>query len=231
MTPPATSSSSSSSPIEITRLSGVQGVSVYKVVAGPHGTLSSYITQCCKADEKAGDWHALYTQFQRDHVLGTLPYRWKDYQEATLVKATFEEAIDIVVVHGALFYDGTVNDQKKADVIKRTLGLDPEQPLMTMLGKLRQVALIQETETEWELILPHDLLLQGLLPFSEVCVAHFQRHPAMPVTRQWRLQGDSSWHKWCDQELPPAIPDLEMHWLKQYTPQVPWPKPSKDGIT
>ena len=37
---------------------------------------------------QSAEWRALHTQFDRDHVLGTVPYRWEtEHSEATLVEA------------------------------------------------------------------------------------------------------------------------------------------------
>ena len=79
---------------------GARGVTVYKVLAGSDSTLAEYNDGCIAANGK--DWQALYTQFQSDHVLGTVPYRWEKegVREARLIAITFDE-LDIVVLDGA----------------------------------------------------------------------------------------------------------------------------------
>ena len=67
----------------------LRGVTVYKVVAGESGTISSYNDECMAHDgsPERQDWRGLYTQFLREHVVGTIPYRWEkeDVSEARLL--------------------------------------------------------------------------------------------------------------------------------------------------
>ena len=87
-------------------------VSVYKVVAGRDTTLLSYnesVSNLSIDSMKNQEWRGLYTQFKREHVLGTIPYRWeREHKVARLVKATFEE-LSIVVFDGPLMHDGGVS--------------------------------------------------------------------------------------------------------------------------
>eukprot|EP00971_Amphidinium_carterae_P304233 6045717-Amphidinium_carterae.1 len=82
---------------------------------------------------------------------------------------------------------------------------------MQMLGTQGKVAL--ETDDEWELIIPHDLLSK--LSYTEHKVAHFKRHPGLPVTHRWRqtlsLQSQFSVVAgWSEH----ARPTIECHALK-----------------
>jgi len=160
------------------------------------------------------EWRALYTQFQCEHVLGTVPYRWeKEHTEATLVEATFTSPLQIVVIDGPMFHDGSVSGADKAAAVKAALGLSPSDPLMVELGRRGKVALVRETEEEWELIVPHALL--NSLPFTERIVCRFRRHPAMQITHRWRDELDGAvWEKWEEGVTrPKCIPDLSMGWL------------------
>eukprot|EP00971_Amphidinium_carterae_P177263 3515401-Amphidinium_carterae.1 len=151
-----------------------KSVTIYKVVAGLDGTLFSFNSEQQSSYQKwegdpdlqVPDWRALYTQFQCKHVLGTVPYRWEDEEtEATFVSATFDD-LEIVVLEGDLMHDGSVSGEEKALAVKRLLKVDEELPLMVdeelplmqMLGKKGKVALVKETDDEWELLIPHDLL-------------------------------------------------------------------------
>lgn len=206
--------------ISSTVLHDVRGVTIYKIIAGADSTLASYNDEVGAAahDSLDGDgslqhqeWRALYTQFQQEHVLGTLPYRWEnpDTTEATLVSVSFE-ALDIVVLDGPLFHDGSVGGRDKALAVKQHLGLDAARPLMAALGDQGTAALVRETEEEWELVIPHSLLSE--LKFSERVVATFQRHPQMQITHKWRA-GGGVWEAWEDGVGLECIGDLDMSWL------------------
>eukprot|EP00964_Phaeocystis_antarctica_P129139 scaffold93009_cov60-Phaeocystis_antarctica.AAC.2 len=171
------------------------------------------------------EWRALYTQSQREHVLGTIPYRWEsEAKQASLVAATFD-ALDVVVLEGALLHDGGVSGAEKARALKEHLSLEATQPLMAALGARGKVALVRETATEWELVIPHCLLAE--LAFTERVVARFGRHPRMPVTHRWCPcgagdeggVGGSKWEDWlegCESaRLREAVPDLDTAWCLQ----------------
>mmetsp|Transcript_65592 Transcript_65592/g.122283 ORF Transcript_65592/g.122283 Transcript_65592/m.122283 type:complete len:253 (-) Transcript_65592:9-767(-) len=198
-----------------------RSVTIYKVIAGLEGSLLSYNEeQQALHHDEAGDaqpkqlldWRALYTQFQRKHVLGTVPYRWdKGFMDATLVSATFDN-LDIVVLEGDMMHDGSVSGKEKALAVKRLLGLDEEVALMEMLGTQGKVALVKETDDEWELVIPHELLAK--LKFIEHRVAHFKRHAALPITHRWRLAANDAWEAWNDEVEPESIPDADMSWME-----------------
>ena len=153
-------------------------------------------------------------------MLGTVPYRWeKGHSEARLVAVTFEE-LEIVVLEDERLHDAGMSGEQKAAMVKKKLGILEEEPLLEALGKRRQVALVRETESEWELIIPHDLL--PTLPFQERGIARFRRHPQMPVISHWTremsdMSGDMSdmpWQSGDDlSQLESFLPDLDMSWL------------------
>lgn len=213
--------------LALTKPMVVKGVTVYKVLAGDT-TLASYNEGSPPSahddldgdgSQQLKDWRGLYTQFQRDHVLGTVPYRWeKGHSEARLVSVTFEE-LEIVVFQDDRLHDAGMSGEQKATMVKQKLGILEEEPLLVALGKRRQVALVRETESEWELIVPHDLL--PTLPFQERGIARFRRHPERPVISHWShemsdMSGDMclSWQSGDDlTQLESFLPDLDMSWL------------------
>mmetsp|Transcript_57944 Transcript_57944/g.67623 ORF Transcript_57944/g.67623 Transcript_57944/m.67623 type:complete len:233 (+) Transcript_57944:153-851(+) len=194
-------------------------VAVYKVVGGEAGTLVGY-NDSCLATADAGsleqvEWRGLYTQLKRDHVLGTIPYRWErgGNTAARLVRATFED-LTIVVLDGPMMHDGGISGGDKALAAKVLLGIDPTLPLLAALGERRQVCLVRETEDEWELVIPHALLQH--LSMRETGVARFRKHPSMPITHRWQPeeQPEGTLEPWED-GTPPAkalslIPDLDL---------------------
>lgn len=198
-------------------------VKTYKVVAGDM-TVAQYNT--AQADDLDGsrslqhrDWVALYTQFQRDHVVGTIPYRWeKGHSEAVLIEVSFSCPLTIAVFDGAVFHDGSMSGDDKAAAVKMHLGIDPQEALLEHLGRAGKMALVRETDEEWELIVPHELL--GRLPFTERVLCRFQRHPQMTTTHRWQdaTGSDSAWRPWREgiTTLPAHVLDLPMEWLPSH---------------
>ena len=196
-----------------------KNVKLYKVT---HGACTLLEYNSAHKDDLDGtdslqhaEWRALYTQFQADHVLGTVPYRWeKGHAEAVLIEATLA-SVDIVEIDGPILHDGSVSGGEKAAAVKEKLGLPAAEPLMEALGRLGKTALVRETEDEWELIVPHALL--DKLSLTERVVARFRKHPNMSITHTWRAESDVSgmWHAWVEGSTRPAcVTDLDMSWLR-----------------
>ena len=153
--------------------------------------------------------------------------------EARLVALSLEGGLDVVILDGPLMHDGSQSGSTKALAVKEALGIEPETPLMAALAQRREVALVRETEEEWECVIPHSLL--PLLMSKERGLAVFERHPLMPITRRWRREvheeggggevgGEKaaagigagtgavgSWEPWYDESAIDAglLPDLE----------------------
>ena len=196
-----------------------KNVKLYKVT---HGACTLLEYNSAHKDDLDGtdslqhaEWRALYTQFQADHVLGTVPYRWeKGHAEAVLIEATLA-SVDIVEIDGPILHDGSVSGGEKAAAVKEKLGLPAAEPLMEALGRLGKTALVRETEDEWELVVPHALL--DKLSLTERVVARFRKHPNMSITHTWRAESDVSgmWHAWVEGSTRPAcVTDLDMSWLR-----------------
>ena len=204
--------------LEISNLR-VQQLSVYKVTS-KRATLREYNeSRRTGADQRTGDfvsdWQAMYMQVLAEHTLGTVAYRWTDFSEATLVKATFSGGLDVVKIDGRSMHDGAISGEAKARAIKNELGIEQQQPLMTALGEQKKCALIRETEAEWELIVSHEFLaeLTAGLTYCERPIAHFAKHSMMPVTAKWSLAGVENWQKWEEGLIPREIPDLDASWI------------------
>jgi len=90
----------------------------------------------------------------------------------------------VIVLDGTLFVDGSIDRTTKAAEVKRDLNMGGHLPLMSTLGKMGKVAMVRETETKWELVIPHELLLASALTYSEEPIVRFQRFPTMPVTQK-----------------------------------------------
>ncbi|CAE6945568.1 unnamed protein product, partial [Symbiodinium sp. CCMP2456] len=157
-------------------------------------------------------------QFTTSHVLGTVPYRWESqartYTHAQLLEVEFD-SLNVVVLDGPLLHDGGVCAEEKAAAVKVHLEMCSDQKglLMHELGKQGKAALVRETEEEWELLVPHNLLSQ--LSFSERVIARWRRHRTLPVSSHWQdaeQAGTDLWKLWDDTVETPCIPDLDLSW-------------------
>jgi len=187
----------------------------YKVLGGGM-TLAEMKNNAWEEDDLDGrgslqhpDWQAIYMQFQRSHVLGTVPYRWEsqvmDYKEAQLMEVTFED-LKIVSLDGSVFHDASVSADDKARAAKLALQIQ-DGLLMQRLGEMGKVALVRETEDEWELLVPHCLLAH--LTFRERVLVRWKKHMQMPVTDKWcDASQPAVWMQWREGMEPDCIPDL-----------------------
>ena len=195
---------------------------VYKVIDAAAETVRNYNADCISSPVIAtsgpgtdsttsrNDWCGLYTQFKSAHTLGTIPYRWEHSGTtvAALVKVTIHSPIRIAVLDGTFWRNGNISGQTKADMAKQQLGVPPNEPLVTYLGRSNTALLVWETAEEPELIFSHDLFAG--LHSSEDCLALFQRHDCRPVTSRWRNFKNHQWKLWQDvgQDCLLEIPDL-----------------------
>ena len=194
---------------------------VYKVIDAAAETVRNYNADCISSPVIAtsgpgtdttsrNDWCGLYTQFKSAHTLGTIPYRWEHSGTtvAALVKVTIHSPIRIAVLDGTFWHNGNISGQTKADMAKQQLGVPPNEPLVTYLGRSNTALLVWETAEEPELIFSHDLFAG--LHSSEDCLALFQRHDCRPVTSRWRNFKNHQWKLWQDvgQDCLLEIPDL-----------------------
>lgn len=189
------------------------GVEVYKVLPGDKITFSEYGST---PSQKCGEWSGIYTQFQRNHVLGTIPYRWdKKCTSARLVKVTFQEELQVVMLNEPVFFDNTISGDVKACIVKESLGIDQRRLLMNTLGLQGRVCLVRETDCEWELVIPHTLFER--LSVRETEIARFLRHPELPITAKWTPHGRDETEQWDDECRPTnvcaVIPDLSTEWI------------------
>eukprot|EP00435_Cladocopium_sp_Y103_P073478 s180_g43.t2 len=178
-------------------------VKVFKVL-GSEETLAEYNAHMSRL-KRPSDWKAMYTQFMLDHALGTVPYRWDQndkegeiYSTANLVEVSFLEPLDVVVAAGPIFWDASVPQEHKAELVKSALHLESEMPLMAKLGQQQKALLMQETEAEWELIFSHEHLAS--IPHDCRIVASFQKSKAWPVTATWTTELGELAEKYVDDD-------------------------------
>uniref|UniRef100_A0A0G4F5I1 Uncharacterized protein n=1 Tax=Chromera velia CCMP2878 TaxID=1169474 RepID=A0A0G4F5I1_9ALVE len=71
--------------------------------------------------------------------------------------------------------------------------------LMQALGEQGKALIMQETETEWELVFSHQhlaSLLRDSEAFDEECVVSFFKHPKWPATSHWAIGGRDEEGNW-----------------------------------
>lgn len=196
----------------------VKNIKAYKIL-GNETTLADYVKNSSNAavhSVQLPDWYCLYMQFQREHVLGTVPYRWdhshtnKEYMEANLSEAIFED-LTVLVVDGPMFHQGSVSGEEKAEILKKLLNI--EGSLMDEIGKRGQVALIRETEEEWELLIPYSIFFK--LKFTEEVNIRFFRDEKYPLTSRWCDLQKNKIKIWDDYERisEQFIPNLNQSWI------------------
>jgi len=185
---------------------------IYKVL-GEEESLRFYVDKWGEKDPLDGvqslqnnDWCGLYTQFLAEHTLGTVPYRWLKYSTANLMEVSFKN-LNVAIISGSILYSGEVDGKEKARLVKEKLG-NIEGPLIAGLGEFGKCALVQETEFEWELILPFNLLEK--LTWTERRIVQFKKHEQHPLTDTW-FDGER-WRSWENDFDPTVLPDLSQPW-------------------
>uniref|UniRef100_A0A0G4I9W5 Uncharacterized protein n=1 Tax=Chromera velia CCMP2878 TaxID=1169474 RepID=A0A0G4I9W5_9ALVE len=162
---------------------------------------------------KEPDWSALYLQFDEAHALGTLPYRWdQGFSLASLWKLTLkgkEESpapgaaasaggegkgtggqvestvgLQAVIVKGGWMAGGSVAGEEKADILKKSLELNVELPLMAQLGSRGMVLCCKETGGQWEMAVPHSCVSRFMSNTVQRREKEFEEKCGM--TRRWR---------------------------------------------
>ena len=134
----------------------LDGVTVYKCV-GDEDSLEEYISKP-GGRRVPGEWSATYTQFNIPHSLGTVGYRWDaGYSSANVIRVVVSTPIKCIIADAPFFVDGSVGGDEKANALRLALGLEEGVPLMQAIGNQGKVLICRETETQWELIIPHNL--------------------------------------------------------------------------
>jgi hypothetical protein len=135
------------------------GLEVFKAV-GNERSLVEYAA--AHPPRVNGDWSAVYTQLDRHHSLGTVPYRWDmGYNVARLIRSSLSDA-RVLVVDAPWMPDGQIDMAIKAEAVRRVLqcshGLRQDMTLMDAVGELGVLLCCRETADQWEIVVPHQLL-------------------------------------------------------------------------
>jgi nicotinamidase-related amidase len=193
---------------------------------------------------KLSDWSALYLQVDAVHALGNVPYRWdQGYAISRLLHVTMHN-ITVRVFHGsdsAWLHDGNVSGMDKAATIKHSLGMPTDALLMPDLPNfvseqkkhgtsVPMILAIQETDHEWEIIVPWQLFdddntVTVTVDVTQEVVATFKPMSPYLLTRllsttaqDLLLQDDSSATTWTE-VLVPRLSDRGVdvaQWLSVY---------------
>ena len=187
-------------------------IKVYKILSGC-STLVAYDSllrrRRMERDQQRSleeqEWAGIYTQLERPHVLGTLPYRWdRGAMEATLVEVTLRN-IDVLVLDGDLMHRNDLKGGEKACAVKLKLGIDRVTPLVEAIGRKGQLIAVKETQDEWEMVLPHSILKS--LEVKERVLGKFCRHETKPVVSKWAPHG-KDWQDYFGCDEPESLVSL-----------------------
>ena len=95
-----------------------------------------------------------------------------------------------------------VKSGEKAYAVKLQLGMDQFTPLVESVGKKGQLLAVKETQEEWEIVLPHNILTS--LEFTERVLGRFYRHKAKPVVSKWAPHG-KDWQDYFGYDEPQSL--------------------------
>ena len=151
--------------IHIVELTLDKGISLYKCVGHQH-RLEDYMSD--HPPRVSGDWSALYTQLNCPHSLGTVGYRWDaGYETANVLHVSIAAPIQCIIADAPFFVDGSKSGEEKATLLRDALELPGDVPLMNAIGEQGKVLVCRETETQWEMVLPHTLGVMEMLGTAE----------------------------------------------------------------
>eukprot|EP00697_Spironema_sp_BW2_P003282 gnl/Spiro4/14375_TR7739_c0_g1_i1.p1 gnl/Spiro4/14375_TR7739_c0_g1~~gnl/Spiro4/14375_TR7739_c0_g1_i1.p1 ORF type:complete len:251 (+),score=10.80 gnl/Spiro4/14375_TR7739_c0_g1_i1:157-909(+) len=149
-------------------------VDVFKVV-GDESLVQPFLLTPRRPPPPLSDWSALYVQLERAHSEGTLTYRFEaGYQTANLLTFRLQSPL-VRVITDPEFRRGDLSGHEKASRLKHAFGIPQDSLLMPWLGehgardveglcrgiqdgKTPAVLAVEETEGEWELIVPLPLV-------------------------------------------------------------------------
>merc|ERR1712232_161214 len=117
------------------------------------------------------------------------------------------------MLSGDMLHDGGFSAAEKACAARNALGIT-NGLLIDTLGKQGKAVLVKETESEWELLIPHCLLPH--LKFEEKVIAKWRRHKFMPVSAKWcDVASGLTWMEWHEGLQPDCIPDVSQGLLPE----------------
>mmetsp|Transcript_27826 Transcript_27826/g.54720 ORF Transcript_27826/g.54720 Transcript_27826/m.54720 type:complete len:217 (+) Transcript_27826:57-707(+) len=127
---------------------------LFKVV-GDQSNLSAYAS--AHPPRVSGPWTAVYTQLNKPHSLGTVPYRWDmGYSIAKLLRIRLIDC-KVLIVDAPWMPDGSVNGGEKANAVSEAL-CAPKGDAQGLADIVHQrfgaLLCCRETEDQWEVLLP-----------------------------------------------------------------------------
>lgn len=134
---------------------------LYKVV-GDENLILEYHQ---KHNSSLTDWSFLYLQLSKEHAKTATGNRWdQGYRIAKLLAVRLAGAASVSIkrVVGDVMWNGAVDGTTKAALVKQALRLSHDVPLPLQLESRRTLLLVEETQGEWELLVPHGLVAEVL---------------------------------------------------------------------
>jgi hypothetical protein len=120
------------------------------------------------------DWSAIYIQFSKQHALRYLSTKYEQFLEVSLSKFVFDKKIKFLKIDDDWMFDEKLSSFEKANKIKQYIiqnnlfNINPQNPLMKELGNFKCCLITYDTESNKEIVVPHQLLEDDSLVRYEV---------------------------------------------------------------
>merc|ERR1712000_538731 len=153
------------------------------------------------------DWSAFYFQLNETHACGTLAYRYdQGYEIASLMKTKFNVGtnnIKMIFISDFFLSDETVSGEDKAKRIKLSLGLNINEPLMKQFGEKNWILCCRESNDEWELVVPHNLIHKEFF-VDQQTVTQFKSN-SFGATGFRRRGRSGEWERFDDNDIAASV--------------------------
>ncbi|CAD8175844.1 unnamed protein product [Paramecium octaurelia] len=134
-----------------------------------------------KYSQAASDWSAIYIQKTPQHALTYIYTKYERFKEVCLMKFRFNQKIKFIQLDNEIFSKSNLSSENKAQISKAMLfsnygiQIEQNQPLMDTLGTLNIGLIMEDSEKQYEYIVPHNLM-QGGECYESTIPIRFQRH-------------------------------------------------------
>ncbi|CAD8133374.1 unnamed protein product [Paramecium pentaurelia] len=134
-----------------------------------------------KYSQSNQDWSAIYIQKTPQHALTYIYTKYERFKEVCLMKFKFNDKIKFIQLDNENFSKYNLPSKDKAQITRVMLfsnygiTIEQNQPLMDTLGKLNIGLIMEDSEKQYEYIVPHQLLQDGECYESNIPLK-FQRH-------------------------------------------------------
>ncbi|CAD8073042.1 unnamed protein product [Paramecium sonneborni] len=127
------------------------------------------------------DWSAIYIQKTPKHALTYIYTKYERFKEVCLMKFNFNDKIKFIQLENHIFSNQNVPQKDKANIARYMLlnnygiSIENNQPLMDTLGEMNIGLILEDSEKQYEYIVPHKLMQEGQCYQLKIPII-FQRH-------------------------------------------------------